>query len=922
MPESRVYAADCSSELLRLLDGLAPPVCGLDQDGNITFANASFQSLLRLEQPELAGKNLHHLLHAERMAYPEHSSQRCALARALARKEPVHGADEFLWRKDGSRSPLEYWLQPLSDPVAGTTRVLLLLDISERQAAEQALRATEERFRLISNNVGQVFYLMTAYTPTPVYLSPAFEKVWGLPCSAIYERPSRWLEVVVPEDREQVLASRKRLLEGEETRGEFRIIRGDGAQRWIKDQASAIRDANGKVCMFAGIAEDITEAHETREAIRQSEEKYRRLLANVPDVVWTSDQQHQVAYISPNVENLFGFRPEKVCSGESGIWRELIHPEDRGRVLAAYDALFAEQRAFNVEYRMQGSHGFWIWVHARAFRTHRQDGIMYADGLFSDITERKLAEEELRSKTAFLEAQANSTMEGILVVDELGQKILQNQRLTEIFEVPEHIVHDHDDRVLLRHVVDKVKDPERFLAIVNHLYTHPAETRRDEIELTNGTVLDRYSSPVIGQQGRYYGRIWTFRDITERKRNEDALQVLSLAVEQSPASVVITDPKGNITYVNRRFMECTGYSQEEVLGKNPRVLKSGHSSPEVYKNLWETITRGGEWHGEFHNRKKNGDLYWESVAITPIKNAKDSITHYLALKEDITERKTMESQLRQAQKLEAIGQLAAGIAHEINTPTQFVTDNLTFLRDSCKTTLELIALYRKAIQDCGASLPENARSALQEAEQAADIEFLTTEMPRAIEQALDGARRVAKIVRAMKEFSHPDTSDKTSADLNRAIETTITVARNEWKYVAEMETSFEQNLPQVPCQIGEFNQVILNLIVNAAQAIKEKVKDGEKGSIHVSTRTKGEFVEIAIRDTGTGIPESHRSRVFDPFFTTKEVGKGTGQGLSLAHNIIVNKHGGKIWFESATGQGTTFFLQLPINPLRRETEQA
>jgi two-component system, NtrC family, sensor kinase len=921
MPEIPLYPAEVSCELL-ILDSLPAGVCGLDEKENITFCNSSFSTLIGLPRQEILGKNLHDLLHAGHNGHPAHF-QPCALAIALARNNAVHGTDEYLWRKDGTRSPLEYWLQPLPDPATSTARVITLLEITERRAAEDALRASEERFRLISNNVGQVFYLMTAHTGTPVYLSPAFEKLWGLPCNAIYEKPSLWWRTVLPEDREQVLASRKRLLAGEQICGEFRIARPDGTRRWIKDQANPIHDSGGKVCMFAGVAEDITEAHGTREAIRQNEEKYRRLLANVPDVIWTSDQHRRIAYISPNVENLFGYNQQEVCSSPNEIWQNRIHPEDRNRVLAAYDALFSEQRAFNVEYRIQRKEGPWVWVHARAVRTHQQNGIVYADGLFSDITERRLAEEELRSKTAFLEAQANSTVDGILVVDEQGHKILQNQRLMEIFEVPQQIVQDKRDKVLLQHVVGKVKNPEQFLSTVTYLYAHRHETRRDEIELTNGTVLDRYSSPVIGEQGRYYGRIWTFRDVTERKRNEDALQVLSLAVEQSPASVVITDPQANITYVNRRFTECTGYSREEVLGKNPRVLKSGFSPPQVYKNLWETITRGGEWRGEFQNKKKNGELYWEAVAITPIKSAKEGITHYLALTEDISERKSMESQLRQAQKLEAIGQLAAGIAHEINTPTQFVTDNLMFLRDSWKTTLDLVELYRRTIQEhCRSPLPEAERVRVQQAEQAADIEFIAAELPRAVEQALDGARRVAKIVRAMKEFSHPDTGEKTAADLNRAIETTLTVARNEWKYVAEMETILDERLPQVPCQIGEFNQVILNLIVNAAHAIKEKVKDGEKGVIRVCTRTRGDFVEIAITDTGTGIPEAHRSRVFDPFFTTKEVGKGTGQGLSLAYNIIVKKHGGKIWFETETGKGTTFFLHLPITPPRRETEQA
>jgi signal transduction histidine kinase len=216
------------------------------------------------------------------------------------------------------------------------------------------------------------------------------------------------------------------------------------------------------------------------------------------------------------------------------------------------------------------------------------------------------------------------------------------------------------------------------------------------------------------------------------------------------------------------------------------------------------------------------------------------------------------------------------------------------------------------VRDAAEQLPAGVASGLQEAEQACDLEFIIEEVPRAIEQSLDGAQRVAKIVRAMKEFSHPDSAEKTATNLNKAIESTITVARNEWKYVSEVAKEFDETLPTVVCYPGDINQVVLNLIVNAAHSIKEKVKDGEKGRITVRTRLRGESAKVSVADTGMGIPEGIRNRVFDPFFTTKDVGKGTGQGLALAYTVVVKKHGGKIWFETEAGKGTTFFFTLPI----------
>lgn len=285
-----------------------------------------------------------------------------------------------------------------------------------------------------------------------------------------------------------------------------------------------------------------------------------------------------------------------------------------------------------------------------------------------------------------------------------------------------------------------------------------------------------------------------------------------------------------------------------------------------------------------------------------------------ALQAEITERKLLESQLVHAQKMESIGQLAAGIAHEINTPIQYIGDNIRFLQECFRvfhslhaSHLTLIAAGKK-----GTMTPELAIQA-DAAVQEADIEYILEETPKAILQSLEGIAHVSRIVQAMKHFSHPGGTEKTPTDINVAISSTITVAHNEWTHVAEVLTDFDPNLPMVPCLPGDFNQVILNLIVNAAHAIKDAPKTGtEKGVITVSTRHQGRRIEIRIQDTGTGIPTAVRSRIFDPFFTTKEIGKGTGQGLSIAHSIIVEKHGGQIQFETEMGRGTTFILHLPL----------
>jgi signal transduction histidine kinase len=275
------------------------------------------------------------------------------------------------------------------------------------------------------------------------------------------------------------------------------------------------------------------------------------------------------------------------------------------------------------------------------------------------------------------------------------------------------------------------------------------------------------------------------------------------------------------------------------------------------------------------------------------------------------ERQTMEAQLRQAQKLEALGTLAGGIAHEINTPTQYVGDNIRFLKNSF-ADLGAVLECARALRNAAESAPQLAllATAQREAEVVADLDFLRTEIPTAIAQSLDGVDRIRQIVLAVKEFSHPDVKEVTAVDLNHAIETTVTVSRNQWKYIAELELALASDLPLVPCRSGEINQVLLNLIVNAAHAVEAKGQG--TGKITVATARRDGWAEIRVTDTGTGIPREICDRIFDPFFTTKAPGKGTGQGLAICHTIVVQKHGGSIEVDSILGKGATFVVRLPL----------
>jgi PAS domain S-box-containing protein len=398
--------------------------------------------------------------------------------------------------------------------------------------------------------------------------------------------------------------------------------------------------------------------------------------------------------------------------------------------------------------------------------------------------------------------------------------------------------------------------------------------------------------PFADADGQIVGIFGISRNITKSKLAENALRAseefTKRIIESSSDGVGVLDADGALVYLSaggQKLLEL----DEGAGNSRPAWLSFWEGADEekarvALRDAWAGGV--GVYQGSFRSPKGQTRL-WD-VVVSPITRSSGEVERLVCVFRDITERRLLESHLAQAQKLESIGQLAAGIAHEINTPIQYIGDNGRFLEE--------------AFRDLNSGELSTA-----------DAAYLREEIPKALHQLLEGVEHVARIVRAMKEFSHPGAVEKTLVDLNRAIESTVLVSRNEWKYVANLTMDLDEDLPCVPCFPGEFNQVMLNLIVNSAQAIVEGAKNaGGKGAIRIVTRRNTNWAEIRIADTGPGIPADIQSKVFDPFFTTKPVGKGTGQGLAIAHSVVVQKHQGTISFESSPTTGTTFLIRLPL----------
>jgi PAS domain S-box-containing protein len=759
----------------------------------------------------------------------------------------------------------------------------MVQDITERKRVEEALKESEKLLRESQVMAGLGSYALDITTGT-WKSSVVLDDIFGIDAHFI-RSVEGWASLIHPEHRESLVAYLTNEVIGKSTRfdKQYSIVRhNDRQERWVHGLGELEFDAQHRPIKMIGTIQDITERKLAEEALRESEKKLKALFEALPVGVSILDAERRIAYINPALEKILGITKDGLIRGD--YKRRKYLRSDNTQMLdeefASMRAIREQRAVHDVETGVVKEDGHVIWTNVNAVPVAFPDWQVVI--VTTDITERKQGEEALKSSEEWQRAILGASLDGIVVEDE-EMIVFANDAFARLYG------YKNARELVGKHVsiVQSHEDSERMLEYGARRMRGEQVPAQYEFKgkRKDGTAIDVEASVSTATiQGQQHV-ITVVRDITMRKQAEEKLRQLSLAVEQSPTSIVITDTHGAIEYVNAKFSQISGYAFEEVQGENSRILKSGETSLEEYKHLWDEITSGREWRGEFHNRRKNGDLYWESASISPITNADGKIAHFLAVKEDITERKALEHQLRQVQKLESIGTLAGGIAHDFNN------------------ILGIIIGHAGLLRRLGADPDRLAKS----------VDAIHT----AVERGAGLARQILTFARKTDVLFEP-------VLINDLVTEIVTMMGETFPKTITIEHRLEPNIPSVNADRTQIHQTLLNLCVNARDAMPGS------GTVSIATARvapaalRGRFPSVgdadylcmSVSDTGMGMDEATKQRIFEPFFTTKEKGKGTGLGLAVVYGIM-QSHDGFIDVKSAPGKGTTFSLYFPI-PFHRE----
>ena len=788
-----------------------------------------------------------------------------------------------------------------------------LVDITEHKQAEQALAQERDLLGTLMDNLPDHIYFKDRQSRF-LRINRAHAKAFGLsdPGQAVGKTDFDFFAAEHAQqaynDEQEVITTGKPMTAKEE-----KETWPDGRVTWASTTKMPFRDANGAIIGTFGVSRDITERKQAEKVLEERTAYLNTLIDISPVGIAVLDKEERIQMCNPAFERLFLFSREEM---QGFNLDELIIPTELVSEAESLTRQTLGGASVHATSRRRRKDGTLVDVEIYAVPLVVDDKPLGFLGLYQDVTKRKQAEEALAQERDLLGTLMDNLPDTIYFKDRESRFTRINEAVARGFGLsdPGQAIGKTDfDFFTAEHAQQAYNDEQEVIT------TGKPMTAKEEKETwPDGRVtwVSTTKMPFRDANGAIIGTFGVSHDITERKRAEEALRTSEERYrelfENASDLVYTADLEGRLTSLNRVAEQTLGYSREEAAQMNLRQLVNPRHWQRVEQTRQRLLAGDSAVTLELEITAKDGRRVMLEVNPRLIYKGGKPVGMQ-GIGRDITGREEREMELRHAQKLESVGRLASGIAHEINTPIQFVGDNTRFVQDSFRGLQTLLSKYQE-LRDAAASgaVSPDVLAAVRRVEEESDCAYLLEEIPKALTQTLDGVTRVATLVRAMKDFAHPESKEKAAADLNKALLSTLAVARNELKCVADVEADLG-DLPLVVCNISDLNQVFLNLLVNAAHAIGDVVKDtGKKGKIRVCTVAEGKTVLVTITDTGCGIPEGIRTKVFDPFFTTKGVGCGTGQGLAIARSVVVERHKGTLTFESEVGKGTSFYVRLPV----------